>query len=225
MGKDFGVDFRDRSTSGTIGKVLCVPKEVLYVDECISGQQALRGDSIRRFYTIQVEEDRTVVYAFLEAPYHNNTNPDPYFWRPQTADAVPPDGVAGSAGIMDPDFIVKSAEQNPDGEGNPGPISIEIRHALNSDNSYSGGTTLEYDTDTSTITLTKTTLPGKAPINAGGQNFLVALMQRVLAIVSDTFTPAITEDTNATYSITQIIGEGAFPVNPIDYCGDTTEDD
>ena len=212
--------FGDRNTSGTIERVLCVPNEVLYVDECIPGIDAIRGTSLRRFYTIQVEEDRTVVYAFVETPYHGSSNPDPYFWR---GDQISVDAISGSQALMAPYFIVKSAEQNSDGGGNPGPISIEIRHALNADKSDTAPTTLQYDTVTSAITLNEAS--GGVRIETGDQDFLVALTQRVLAILSDTFTPTITEDTNATYSITQVIGEGDFPVNPIDYCGDTTEDD
>ena len=214
--------FGDRNTSGTIERVLCVPNEVLYVDECIPGIEAIRGTSLRRFYTIQVEEDRTVVYAFIEMPYHRSSNPDPYFWR---ADQISVDLISGSRALMAPYFIVKSAEQNPDEDDNPGPISIEIRHGLNDDKSRTARTTLEYDTAISTVTLRETTESPRIRIETGDQDFLVALTKRVLAILSDAFTPAITADTHTTYSITQIIGGGDFPVNPIDYCGDTTEDD
>ena len=214
-----------RSTSGNIERVLCVPAEVLYVDECISGTDALRGNSLRRFYTIPVEEDRTVVYAFVEMPYHHVTNPDPYLWRAQNTAQAPPNGVTGSRVLMAPYFIVRSGEPHPDEHDNPGPISIQIRHGLNFDNSFTGVTTLEYDADTSTAILTETTESPRQRIETGDRDFLVALTQRVLAIVSGTSTPTITADTNATYSISQVIGEGDFPVNSIDYCGDPTEDD
>ena len=105
------------------------------------------------------------------------------------------------------------------------PSAIQIRHGLNFDNFFTGVTTPEYDADTSTAILPETTESPRQRIETGDRDFLVALTQRVLAIVSGTSTPTITADTNATYSISQVIGEGDFPVNSIDYCGDPTEDD
>ena len=193
-------------------RAICVPSEVLYVDTsgCVGVPQYKPLG--RRFYTFEIRSDRTIVYAVSHDTSDRPASPTPYFWNAETGDQN--DLRSLSSSFMVPYFVVKNAEQY--GSNSK---AITIRHYTSLDGDTTE-VTVTYNNMTEAVTVT----PSDPGVQIGEKNHLVLLMNRVLDVVGDTFTPANSVDTKSTYSMIQDIPDGEFLINPITYCSNITED-
>ena len=189
-------------------KAICVPNEVLYVDTsaCVGVPQYKVLGS--RFFTFEIRSDQTIVYAVSHDVSDRPASRTPYFWKAEQLDQNNLRSLSSS--FMVPYFVVKSGS---------GSKAITIRRYTSLDGDTTE-VTVTYNNMTEAVTVT----PSDAAVQIGEKNHLVLLMNRVLDVVGDTFTPANSADTKATFSMIQNIPDGEFLINPITYCSGITED-
>ena len=199
------------------------------MDECATPQESYRGPFSKRFYTIEVHDDETVVY-FVHNDLHRDFGVG-LLWRSYTDFDSEGGDITESNSFMSPRFTVKSAVQNdddnPDTDDDP---SITIQQDIGQTGTRER--TITYDEDGVDDANTDederiSVVPSDATIKKADRQKLVTLMNRVLAIVDGTFAPAISEDTLCTFSVSQseFFPDEDFLINPIEYCNQNVCED